>query len=178
MKKLKILMAGAIGLCLVLLSTSCMSTAEYESRLAKKISDSLTDEYADLTPENSVLLFGAGYCSITLLQQNPDLGVKILPTEGVNASSVGGEYIVSYPIALGSEIKVYETLRWYKGDRYFINRGIGGVDYIVEKPGLLYLDMNDPEHLNEFKSLKYLLICYEGTVWESTIKARLEELEK
>lgn len=96
MKKLKILMAGAIGLCLVLLSTSCMSTAGYESRLAKKISDSLTDEYADLTPENSVLLFGAGYCSITLLQQNPDLGVKILPTEGVNASSVGGQYIVMF----------------------------------------------------------------------------------
>ena len=178
MKKIKILTICTALLLSTFTFTGCMSMvmgAVMESSLANDFRKDLEKQEVKYTPENSILFFGTGYMSVSLIQQNPELGVRKIGSTGMSAS--GRSYFVFMPIPLNSELLITSATYPISNGTMTIRYGIAGVDFVANKPGLLYFDDNDPKHVNEKRALDFIKDFYKETEWEPLIEARLQELK-
>ena len=171
---------GALASVALVLFTSCQ-TVHFLTRTEYK--DALVNgEYG--SPKDSVLLFGYNVHWQTFIQQNPKIGYKFCDAcrEPANAGLVLSERFVKFlePLPVGSELKLFSDVDNSSYGSVTTYYGIGGVDIVLNKPGLFYFDEKDPNHQNELTALKMLLNFYKGTGsdWELVIKKRIAELEK
>lgn len=133
-----------------------------------------------------VVLFGSEYVDFYVYQQNPAFGYQRYEAQ-VSGSKTGTSiFLVSVaktksmffiqPLPRGSEIKIYGYRNAGAYNDTITYCGIQGVDFVLTKPGLMYYEKNDPEHKNEYESLKSMLPYFKGTDWEPVITERMEEL--
>lgn len=164
--------------------TSCVTTSGLSrSKVAKKVS---SGEW--LSPENSTLLFFDGNTWNSMLQQNPKFGYNFYDVNSKANTSLILCFAITHgvvgfiePLPVGSELKLFSETKVAGNTVNHIYYGIGGVDFVLNKPGLMYYEINgeDKNHKNELSSLKYLYQYFKGTgsEWEDLILKRMEELK-
>ena len=143
-----------------------------------------------LGPTEGTIVFG--YCEgwNDFLQQKPEFGYKFY---SVNKRTETTYMLFFYlvknvcfiePIPVGSELKLFSKTvsdtdyrgvtssktTWY---------GVGGVDVVCNKPGLLYYSPSGYSVKDELNGLKMLYKYFKnsGSEWEQTILDRMEELK-
>ena len=169
----------------VLFLTGCVSTWGLSSSKIKKAC--ANGEW--LSPEEGTLVFG--YCEgwDAFLQQKPEFGYRLMNinrrTESVYYILVEITKNVNFlePLPVGSELKLFsKTTRYTDGSGTHITTtyyGIGGVDLVCNKPGLLYYSPSGYKAKDELNGLKMLYKYFKnsGSEWESAILDRMEELK-
>lgn len=182
--------------CMTLFLATMVGSNDAEQKSAlNKLNKKFNKDWNDLSPDKYALVYGK--CEDFLLyQQNPELGYKFYESysiitadhEDESYQTSDGTHVENYyskgtvgyikPVPVKSEFAISKYISY--GDIatiYFVN-GIQGVDFVVTKPGLYYLDYWDEEHTSELDITKDLLRFVKGSEWESTVQKRIEELEK
>lgn len=168
-----------------LTATSCFSTG-YKFGASKSAVKKAVASGDWGSPKDSVVLFGSEYVDFHVYQQNPAFGYQRYDAQ-VSGSTTGTSiFLVAVaktksmffiqPLPVGSEIVIHAYRNSGAYNDTIMYCGIQGVDYVFNKPGLLYYDKNDPEHKNEYASLKSMLPYFKNTDWEPVIAKRMEEL--
>ena len=181
---MKKIIYGLLAVFLAAALTGCASTSGIsKSKVAKKLA---SGEWP--SPENSTLLFFDGNTWNKMLQQNPEFGYKFYTVNSKLDSQtiffvtiIHGVVGFIEPLPVGSELKVFSETQIsgnYVNNIYY---GISGVDFVLNKPGLMYHETSgeDKDHKNELSSLKLLYEYFKGTgsEWEALILKRMEELK-
>lgn len=166
-------------------ATSCFSTGYKFGASKSDVKKAVTSGNWG-SPKDCVVLFGSEYVDFHVFQQNPAFGYQRYDAQVSGTTTGTSIFLVAVaktksmffirPLPVGSEIAIYayRTSGGY-GDTVMYC-GIQGVDYVFNKPGLLYYDKNDPEHKNEYESLKSMQSYFKNTDWEPVIEKRMEEL--
>jgi len=178
---------GVIALAVAVMAlTGCFSISGYRMGESKsKVQKAVTSGNWG-SPKDSTVLFGSEYVDFGVYQQNPAFGYRYYQAQ-VNATKTGtAAFFVAVaktkslffiqPLPRGSEIKIYGYRNAGAYNDTITYCGIQGVDFVLTKPGLMYYEKNDPEHKNEYESLKSMLPYFKGTDWEPVITERMEEL--
>ncbi len=166
-------------------ATSCFTTGYKFGESKSEVKKAVTSGNWG-GPKDCVVLFGSEYVDFHVYQQNPAFGYQRYDAQ-VSGSTTGTSiFLVSVaktksmffiqPLPVGSEIAIYAYRSSGGYGDTVMYCGIQGVDYVFNKPGLLYYDKNDPEHKNEYESLKSMLPYFKNTDWEPVIAKRMEEL--
>lgn len=166
-------------------ATSCFTTGYKFGASKSEVKKAVTSGNWG-SPKDCVVLFGSEYVDFYVYQQNPAFGYQRYEAQ-VSGSKTGTSiFLVSVaktksmffiqPLPRGSEIKIYGYRNAGAYNDTITYCGIQGVDFVLTKPGLMYYEKNDPEHKNEYESLKSMLPYFKGTDWEPVITERMEEL--
>lgn len=183
---MKKIINGLLAVFLAAALTGCASTKGITcSKAGKKLA---SGEWP--SPENTTLLFFDGNIWNSMLQQNPKFGYRFYDVnsriESVNLLIVNittGVVGFVQPLPVGSELKVFSQTYTAGNTIYTDYFGIGGVDFVLDKPGLMYYEAGKnskgKEKKNELSSLKLLYKYFKGTgsEWEELILNRMEELK-
>lgn len=135
------------------------------------------------SPKTHALYFGTEGTSInTFLQQNPRFGYTFYPAVVMEnvifwLHPAGSFRYFLAPQPVGAELKLYTSTEHYGRDSITTVYGIGGVDIVVDKPGLMYLGKEDKENKEELKTLRKMIDYFEGSEWEIYIMQRIQEIE-
>lgn len=184
-KKLLLVMLCASSLLL----SSCMTVtllagaAGAEAGEISNANKKFKKDWKDLTPDKYALLYNSDFSSFIMFQQNPEIGYGFYESEGFSVSKGGVIQFINrigflQPVPVNSEFALSEYSEYNaQSNTIYIAHGIQGVDLVVTKPGLCYMDFWDKDHSQELNSTKYLLKLVKGSAWESVVQKRIEELE-
>ncbi|MBR5646053.1 MAG: hypothetical protein IKX23_05385 [Treponema sp.] len=166
-------------LCSVVLFFAGCSSLSVESDNTERPKPKTFAEIAEGYGPDSYALIYCSHTSYKLYQQNPKIGYKMYYSKQ-KGNSLSDTNYCSYvgPVPVGSEFAIVET-SYYGNGSITIEwiHGIQGVDFVITKPGLYYMDFFDKKHKKELATTRYLLEVVQGTEWEIVVQKRIEELE-
>lgn len=160
--------------------SSCATNTGYSSAAVKRNMDNGLWG----SPENTTLVFAPNSYFNAFLQQNPKFGYNFYPTTKkvgtvadylVPASDICGISFIE-PLPVGSELKLFSKTTRYDLEVETIYYGVGGVDVVLNKPGLLFFNPEHKDSKKELQSLKLLYGFFKGTEWDPIIRNRMKEL--
>ncbi|MCR5435482.1 MAG: hypothetical protein K6E97_00285 [Treponema sp.] len=175
-------MLKKINICLlcsvVLFFAGCSSLSVESDNTERPKPETFAEIAAGYGPDSYALIY-CNHSSYELYQQNPKIGYKMYHSKSTG-TVLFSTYYCGYvgPVPVGSEFAIVETT--YSGSNSLIFEyihGIQGVDFVITKPGLYYLDFFDKKHKKELAATRYLLEVVQGTEWEIVVQKRIEELE-
>lgn len=172
--------------CMAITMAMLMGCATIAARDGvSEIREELDEKASWGSPKTHALYFGTEGTSInTFLQQNPQFGYVFYPavvmenvTFWLQLIPAGSFRYFLAPQPVGAELKLYTSEEYYSNGSMTTVYGIGGVDIIVDKPGLIYMGKEDKNNKEELKTLKKMVDYFEGSEWEIYITQRIQEIE-